>query len=92
MRLYISNIKKQRDQRPDIYDFAKSIAGSWFWTTKCSAEYAKRVFGITGIWAAPPFGTGNLCTEFEIEARPEGGFAISCEYPSVSEEASEQNS
>jgi hypothetical protein len=83
MRLYIHKITKHAEElKPDTYDFTNSIEGAWFWTTLESAERAQHFFSHeSGITINPPFGGSAPCTDFRVEPRPQGGFAISCEHP-----------
>jgi len=86
MRLYIDKITSHADeQKPDTYDFTKSIKGAWQWTTQGQAEQAQRLFEDIGIVIYPPLGGNAPCTDFRVETRPEGGFAISCEHPFATE-------
>jgi hypothetical protein len=88
MRLYIHKITKHGEEfKPDIYDFTKSIEGAWFWTTPESAERAQHFFSHEGgITIRPPFGPSAACTDFRVEPRPQGGFAVSCEHPLANDE------
>jgi hypothetical protein len=84
MRLYIYEITSHADeQKPDTYDFTTSIAGAWHWATQGQAEQARRLFEDIGIIIHPSLGASAPCTDFRVERRPEGGFAISCEHPFV---------
>lgn len=89
MRLYIYKITKNADElKPDTFAFKMSMENAWFWTTRESADRAWRLFsGIGGINVKSPHEIGRTapCTDFFIEPRPEGGFVISCEYPSSSD-------
>jgi len=83
MRLYIYKITSYADdeQKPDTYDFVKSIKGALHWATQGQAEQVRRLFEDSGIIIYPPLGGNAPCTDFRVETRPEGGFAISCEHP-----------
>ena len=83
MRLYISKITLYDDKHP-IFEFNRLIENSGRWDTK---EFAEREVNRSnetgGITVKSPDGSGRSaqCTDFQIESRPLGGFAISCEHP-----------
>jgi hypothetical protein len=88
VRLYIYKITKHEEtQKPDTYDFTKSIDGAWHWLTREPADLACSYLSEGGITIEVPYSLGNNapCTEFRVEQRPQGGFAISCEHPFASE-------
>ena len=90
MRLYIAKItppdQEKISPRPHTtYDFTKFIECAWYWDSK---EEAQRVISFTGyIMVNQPAGNSAYCTDFQVEARPQGGFAISCDHPFADETA-----
>jgi hypothetical protein len=85
MRRYIHQITNRAHENKPTYDFTKSIEGAWHWTTRESVESDLHVISIAngGITVESPDGIGKSspCTDFRIESRPQGGFAISCDNP-----------
>lgn len=83
MRLYIYKITQcAEEQKPFTYDFTKTIESAWVWTTREQAERTRRSIEETGgITVSIPFQPGVSCTDFRVEAKPQGGFAMSCEHP-----------
>lgn len=84
MRLYIGHISSSDQRKPEFkYDFTESIEDSWQWDKKESAELQLTMILTCGIAAESPgpFRKSAQCTAFQIEPRPQGGFAISCEHP-----------
>jgi len=82
VRAYIGKIT-ERKHKQALYDFKESVEGAWFWTTKEEAESVRQFLSEVGIKVYLPSGNCAPCTDFCVEPRPEGGFAISCEHPSV---------
>jgi len=85
MRVYIKDIKPgdEKNETKD-YTFTKSAEGAWYWGTNESAELAKSMIFSGGIIVKTLDGGSYYCTEFHVEPRSQGGFAISCELPSLS--------
>lgn len=82
MRVYIYKItKRELEHKPDLYNFTQTITPAWHWPTKEAAERACRLFSAFGIRIELPTGEHALCREYRVDQRPEGGFAVSCEYP-----------
>jgi len=83
MRLYIHTTTKNVDQREPTYTLTKAIEGAWHWTTLESADRICRFLSQTGITinVQNGFGDSVYCTDYRVESRPQGGFAISCEHP-----------
>jgi hypothetical protein len=83
MRLYIYKIKEpvEKHKRHTV-EWVKSIGGAWHWETREAAEVHMQQF--CPITIELPSGSVLLIpfADFRIEARPEGGFAASCEHPS----------
>jgi hypothetical protein len=82
MRLYIYTITSH-DDKPTTYEFTKFKEGAWHWDMRESAERALDMIlnGSGGITVKAPDGRCDCCTDFRVEPRPQGGFAISCEHP-----------
>ncbi len=87
MRLYIHDIKSNDDKLIPIneYTFTKSSQSAWFWDTRESAELARSMIFSGGITVKTLDGMIAYCTDFRVESRSEGGFAISCEHPSAND-------
>jgi hypothetical protein len=82
MRVYIHKITKRAlEQEPDLFDFTSAIRSAWYWPTKEDAERASRVFSEIGIRIELSVGECGQCSDYRVEQRPEGGFAVSCEHP-----------
>jgi hypothetical protein len=81
-RLYIKTIS--RDDNHHTFAFTSAIEGAWYWNTE---EQPTRFFRVIGDWGGISvkspieFGKSGLCTDFRVESRPQGGFAVSCEHP-----------
>lgn len=85
MCLFIKTIIEHTDEgKPETYEFTKNIEGAWHTSP---IEHANRICYLLSfereITVKNPNGLGQsaLCTDFRIEERPQGGFAISCEHP-----------
>jgi hypothetical protein len=80
-RHYIKTINHENDH--DTYEFTQSIEGAWHWETKGEAERNCCAIvergGITADASPAGIPTRGFCTDFRVESRPQGGFAISCE-------------
>ena len=81
MRLYIRAIN--HGENHDTYEWTSAIEAAWDWSTKEETINKCRVIEQGGITVKSPveFGKIGLCTDFRVEPRPQGGFAISCEHP-----------
>jgi hypothetical protein len=83
MHLYIKTFSQKNDHGAlhDDYEFTSAIEGAWNWNTKEKAElYRSVVIERGGIVASDPTGARcGPCTDFRVESRPQGGFAVACE-------------
>jgi hypothetical protein len=79
MRLYIRTITHENNR--DSYVFTKMIEGGWNWNTYQDAESYLRWTVACGetICHSPFTKVSGVCSDFRVEPRPQGGFAISCE-------------
>jgi hypothetical protein len=82
MRLYIYKIT--RGDKCPIYHFTRTIETAWFWDTRERVDEVCRATSHDGITIEPTLGMSTPCTDFRVEPRPQGGFAISCEHPFAS--------
>jgi hypothetical protein len=77
MRGYISEITMRGDGSKRDVKFTKAIKNAEFSRTTASAE---RVCAGLRFTVNSPFNPSEVpCTDFRVEPRPDGGFAISCE-------------
>jgi hypothetical protein len=85
MRLFIYEITyRWNENQPPRYDFTASAESSWSWKTKEQANSARRLIEQDGIAIMSPLGPTLYCEDYRIEARPQGGFSISCVHPLAS--------
>ena len=93
MRLYIAKItppdqeirKKSHHDAHTTYEFTKFIKCAWCWDPEEEAQRVSHSLG--GIVVNSTSGNRAYCTDFQVEARPQGGFAISCDHPFADEPA-----
>jgi hypothetical protein len=82
MRLFIKEIAREANH--NTFTWTSAIEGAWNWDAEGQADrFLRWTLGWGGIAAKSPteFGKIGLCTDFRVEPRPQGGFAVSCEYP-----------
>lgn len=80
MRLFIRS--RVNGPRCPEYEFVRGSEHSLFWNSKSWVEQVCRVIAQEGITVAQPFSAVRQpCSDFQVETRPLGGFAISCEVP-----------
>lgn len=82
MRLYIKAI--DHGDTHDTFTWTSAIEGAWNWNVQeQAARFCRWILGWGGITVESPieFGKIGLCTDFRVESRPQGGFAVSCEHP-----------
>lgn len=80
MRLYIRS--RVNGPRCPEYEFVRGSEAALFWNSKSQVEQVCRFIAEDGITAAQPFSPlRQPCSDFQVETRPLGGFAISCEVP-----------
>lgn len=81
MRLYIKTIS--RGNNHDTFQWTSAIGGAWNWNVpEQPGRLCCWIVGWGGIFVKSPVaGASGFCTEFRIEPRPQGGFAVSCEHP-----------
>ena len=79
MRLYICTIIIESNR--DKYVYTPEIKDSHSWNTEQEAQnYLRRpVESGETICHSPFTKVSGVCTDFRVEPRPQGGFAISCE-------------
>jgi hypothetical protein len=83
MRLYIYEINEpvEKHKRHTV-EFVKAIEGALHWETREAAEVHLQQFCPITIELPSGSVVHIPFAEFRIEARPQGGFAASCEHPS----------
>jgi hypothetical protein len=80
MRLYIKTIIKGEKRR--TYEWVSAIEDAWHWDTQEQADADGTWIEQEGIFVRSTItGESGFCTDFRVESRPQGGFAISCEHP-----------
>jgi hypothetical protein len=86
MRLYVSRITEDAEGlKPATFEFRNTIEEAWYWQTRDAANRASELLSVVGIDINPPNGFKHKasCSAFRVEPLPQGGFAISCEVPSL---------
>jgi len=82
MRIYIRSIKTNEGNDFPTFEFCKRIEAAMHWDTR---ERAGHMVSSErgGITVKAPDGAERTAhiSDFKIEERPQGGFAISCEDP-----------
>jgi hypothetical protein len=72
---YIRAIEHVYEKGIINYEFATVIDTARFWPTVGIAEGIRDQI----IWTGGAIGTSKgICSDFQVEARPQGGFVISC--------------
>ena len=82
MRLFIKGIR--RGENHDTFTWTSAVEGAWTWGAEGQADrFLRWTLGWGAITVKSPiqFGKIGLCTDFRVEPRPQGGFAVSCEHP-----------
>jgi hypothetical protein len=82
MRLFIKEIR--RVDNHDTFTWTSAIEGAWNWDAEGQAtRYLRWILGWGEITVKSPteFGKASPCTDFRVEPRPQGGFALSCKHP-----------
>jgi hypothetical protein len=80
MRLYIRS--RVNGPRCPEYEFVETSDAALCWNSQRWVEQVCRLIAEEGITIARPFSReAQLCSNFQVEPRPLGGFAISCEVP-----------
>lgn len=82
MRVFIFKIAHA--ERNLTYDFTTTARTAWFWNTCDQADKACQLISDSGITVDLPFWNRLRCTDFRVEKRPQGGFAVSCGCPLTS--------
>ncbi len=87
MRVNLKQVKHGEDKLKPIheYGFTESVERALFWDTSESAELDRSKIDSGGITVKSRDGRIAYCTDFRVEPRPQGGFAISCEHPHASD-------
>jgi len=79
MRLYIKTVS--RGNNHDTFELTSTIEGAWNWNVyEQPARFCRWIVGWGGIFVKSPItGETGFCTDFRVEPRPQGGFAVSCQ-------------
>jgi len=81
MRLYIAALKHEPNKGTINYTLASAQPASMSWPTIAISTVLKdQINRSGGITVTSPLGKSSLCTNFHVEPRPHGGFAVFCEY------------